>query len=265
MKQLLRRGGWLTGLLIFSMPIALVFYLGVQMAYSEVQSEAESYAALAEYTKMAELQSLPAGATILLRGQIAELASSQARLPAASTEAEAPVGPLLIYQERPLDGREVRFLEEFPLVFPAITVQLADGNVVVESNADDARTISHELHEITIDDRKFTGFQAGDTIMVQGKWQPTTAGQRLPMIVEVTGVSGADKAALQAEVQAGLQKVRLAKDGLGLLTLAGFVLLIIRVYRQRKNPPSSQDEEQASDALGDLEWHPPTSKTVPTT
>lgn len=260
MKAFLRRSDWVTSLLIFAMPITLVFFLGVQMAYSEVQSEVASYAALTEYTNLAALQAVAPGSTILLRGQLAE---STALLPAQPAADAA--GPLLIYQERPRQGREVRFMEEFPLVFPPVVLMLADGTINVQSNAESARAISHELHHLTLADREFTGFQVGDMITLQGKWQPLTSGQPLPFVVDVTGISGFAKTALQAEVQAGLQKVRLAKDGLGLLTLAGIVLLGIRLYRQRRQPPTGltglgdEAEEEGK------EWRPPTTETVPTT
>lgn len=260
MKALIRRSDWLTSLLIFAMPIALVFYLGVQMAYSEVNSEVTSYAALTEYTSLAELQALPPGTTILLRGQLAD---PGALLPGQPT-ADESANPLLIYQERPLDGREVRFLEEFPLIFPPVVLTLADGNIGVQASQDGTRTISHELHHLSLADRAFTGFQVGDIITIQGKWQPLTTDQTLPLIVNVTGISGFAKAALQAEVQAGLQKVQLAKDGLGLLTVAGIVLLAVRLYRQRRRSTQpmgllSEEQEEAK------EWRPPTTETVPTT
>lgn len=264
MKKLLHRIDWLTGLLIFAMPICLVFFLGVQMASSEVQSEYESYAALVEYTSVANLQPVAAGSTVLLRGAIVDPATVAALPPQPTTEQAA--GALLIYQERPLDGREVRYLEEFPLIFPAVALKLADGNIIgVQPSEDGTRTISHEAHRVTLADRAFTGFQIGDTITVQGKWQPMSADRPLPFVVEVTGISGADKAALQAEVQAGLQKVSLSRDGLGLLTLAGIVLLVFRVYRQRRNPPTDPMEQLSAEGEESQTWRPPTTETVPTT
>ncbi|MCE7989459.1 MAG: hypothetical protein DYG89_50550 [Caldilinea sp. CFX5] len=259
MKALLRRGDWLTGLLILSMPITLVFFLGSQMAYGQVQRQFVSYAALPEYTSLAEVQALPAGATILLRGQIADPATVTSLLPEAAPV--APTEPLLVYQERPLDGREVRYLEEFPLIFPALALTLADGVVGVQPSQEGAPTISHELQRITVDDRAFTGFQVGDTITVQGKWQPA-AEQSLPLLVEVTGIAGVAKAALQTEVQAALQKVKLVRDGLGLLALAGMVLLGIRLYRYRRNPPP-QPEPFTTDEGAARTWQTATNETAP--
>lgn len=260
MKALLRSGDWLTGLLILSMPIALVFFLGSQMAYGQVQRQFAAYAAQPEYTDLAALQTLPAGTTILLRGQIADPATVTSLLPDATTT--EPAGPLLVYQERPLDGREVRYLEEFPLIFPALALTLADGPVVVQPSQENPPTISHELQRVTVADRAFTGFQMGDTITVQGQWQPATPDQPLPFLAEVTGIAGVAKATLQAEVQAALQKVRLARDGLGLLTLAGIVLLVIRLYRYRRNPPPQP--EPFTTGEGDMRaWQATTNETVP--
>lgn len=264
MKRLLRKSDWLTGLLILSMPIALVFFLGSQMAYGEVQRHYTTYAALPEYTSAAELQTLAAGTTILLRGQIADPATLAPLLPAAAVE--QPTGPLLVYQERPLEGREVRYLEEFPLIFPPLALTLAGGTIIVQPSATNAPTISHERQRVAIADREFTGFQVGDTITVQGKWQPATAEQSLPRLVDVTGIAGVEKAALQAEVQAALQKVRLARDGLGLLTLAGIVLLVIRLYRQRRHlQPALQAGQLGEEQEETKEWRPPTTETAPTT
>ena len=72
MKALLRRGGWLTGMLILSMPMFLIFFLGSQMAYGEVQRRYETYAIIPEYTSVTQMQALTAGATVLLRGRIAK-------------------------------------------------------------------------------------------------------------------------------------------------------------------------------------------------
>lgn len=264
MKALLRRGGWLTGMLILSMPMFLIFFLGSQMAYGEVQRRYETYASIPEYTSVTQMQALTAGATVLLRGRIAKpgvlesLPPSQA--PAAAT------GPLLIYQERPLDGREVRYLEEFPLVLPAFALTLADGTIGVQPSQESERAIAHEVHRITRVDREFTGFQVGDTITVQGQWQPATADQAQPLVVNVTGIAGVEKAVLLAEVQAALQQVRRARDGLGLLTLVSIMFLVIQLYRQRKNPPPAHQEGQPGTTQEESPaWHPPTTEAVPTT
>ncbi|MEZ4660576.1 MAG: hypothetical protein R2911_23720 [Caldilineaceae bacterium] len=164
---------------------------------------------------------------------------------------------MLIFQERPRDGREVRYLEEFPLNLPEFTLQLADGVVIVQPSTENAAAISHELHSTAIEDRTFTGFRVGDVVTVQGKWQPA-AGQSTPLLVDVTGISGADEATLLAEVQAGLQKVRLAKDGLGLLTLLSIVLLVMQLYRQRKGGSAGRGDNQE----GPEEWRQ-TTETAP--
>lgn len=259
MKKLLSGSKGLMGLLILSMPISLVFFLGSQMAYGQVQRRYTTYVALSEYTQLAELQALPAGTTILLRGDLAGPV-------AGSITTNSAAGPLLIYQERPLAGREVRYLEEFPLVLPPLALTLPDGALVIEPSQESERTISHELHRLTVADREFTGFQAGDTITVQGKWHPATADQVRPRLGDVTGVAGVSKAVLQAEVQRALQKVRLARDGLGLLTLISIVLLVWQVYRQRQHPAVTATAEQTTATTEETQqWHPPTTETVPTT
>lgn len=130
---------------------------------------------------------------------------------------------LLVYQERPLDGREVRFREEFPLVFPEFTLALVDGHVAVQPNMDSERSVSYELHRMTLHDREFTGFQTGDIVTVQGGWQPANRSHSTPAVLVATSVSGAEKATLLAEVQAAMEKVQLARNGLGVLTAVSIV------------------------------------------
>ena len=250
----MRKINWLTGALILTMPISLIFFLGSQMAYGQVQRRYETYAAVPQISSVAALQAQPVGETVLLRGAIA---SSATATNSATDSASASAGPLLIYQERPRDGREVRYLEEFPLVLPPFTLHLSDGDVNIQPSAENAAAISHELHSTAIDDREFTGFQVGDVVTVQGKWQ-LADGQASPQLVEVTGVSGTDEAALLAEVQAGMQKVRLARDGLGLLTLISIALLAMQLYRQRQSASTGRaDKQEETD-----EWRQ-TTETAP--
>lgn len=257
---------WLTGLLILSMPISLVFFLGSQMAYGQVQRRYATYATLPEYTQLAELERLPGGTTVLLRGQLADPGALATGASAAPRATDPASGALLIYQERPLAGREVRYLEEFPLVFPALALTLADGTLVIEPSPAGVGAISHELHHLAVADREFTGFQAGDMVTVQGKWQPATAEQAEPRLGEVTGVAGVTKADLQADVQTALGKVRLARDGLGLLTLVSIILLISQIYRQRRRPAETASVQQTDgEQEAANQWPLPTSETVPTT
>ena len=250
----MRKINWLTGALILTMPISLIFFLGSQMAYGQVQRRYETYAAVPQISSVAALQAQPVGETVLLRGAIA---SSATATNSATDSASASAGPLLIYQERPRDGREVRYLEEFPLVLPPFTLHLSDGDVNIQPSAENAAAISHELHSTAIDDREFTGFQVGDVVTVQGKWQ-LADGQAIPQLVEVTGVSGTDEAALLAEVQAGMQMVRLARDGLGLLTLISIALLAMQLYRQRQSASTGRaDKQEETD-----EWRQ-TTETAP--
>lgn len=244
----MRKVNWLTGALILTMPISLIFFLGSQMAYGQVQRRYESYAAIPQITSAAELQALAEGVTVLLRGQIG----------AATVKQAESGGALLIYQERPLDGREVRYLEEFPLTLPTFTLQLTDRTLDVVPSQESAAAISHELHREAVGDREFTGFQAGDVVSVQGKWQPAANAQSAPQIIEVTGISGAEGEALLAELQSALQKVRLARDALGFLTLVSILALVIQLRRQR-NRPSAGHQTRDEEAQ---EWHP-TTETAP--
>lgn len=224
MKRLLRNH-WFTSLLMITMPFALFYWLSSQMAYGQVQREYTIYAAMPEVTSLAALQTTAAGELRFVRGAIQPLT------PDATI---GQPGALLIYQERPRAGREVRFGEEFPLVLPAFALVLTDGLVVVDPNQDPAlRQISHELHQTASGDRSFTGFQAGDIVSVQGKWQPAS-GTDAAKLLEANGVFGVEKGALLAEVQAAMQTVSHVQNGLGLLTLVGSLLLIFQFYRQRR-------------------------------
>lgn len=216
MVKLIGKNGWLTGLLIFSMPIMLVFFLGSQMAYSQVNSQFETYQNIPEITSLAQLETIPAGQVVMVRGQI------------AVSPPDVPSSKLLIFQERPTEGREVRFGEEFPLVFPEFEMSLNDGPIKISPSLTRERIIQHELHAITQGELTLTGFRPGDLVTVQGEWQPTTT-----TLSEVTGITGADKASLMVEWQDSFKLVGWVRNGLGFLTLTGLVLLIVRVRQAR--------------------------------
>lgn len=225
MPKLVGKINWVTGLLIFSMPVMLVFFLGSQMAYSQVKSQFETYQNIPEATRLADLKSIPAGQVVMLRGQIA--ASSMS---AAGSE-------LLIFRQRPGEGREVRFGEEFNLIFPEFGLQLPDGLVKISPSLTRERIIQHELHTVSSGEDKLTGFRPGDNVTVQGEWQPATT-----TLFEVTGITGADKPSLMAEWQEAFQKVGWVRNGLGLLTLLGLILLVVRLRQARINPPVVEGE-----------------------
>ena len=263
MKRFLQGSNWLIGALILTMPISLIYFLGSQMAYSQVQNRYEVYAEIPEYTSITELQSLEDGQAVMLRGKIAVPTEEQLLAAASQSTAIGPESQLFIFQERPLDGREVRFREGFPLIFPEFTLTLLDGDILIAPRPNSEYTISHELHRTTWDDREFTGFQAGDTITVQGLWRAETDSQSIPLRLEVTGISGIEKAALLAEVQAALKQVSQGRLWLGLLTLVSMILLVAELIRRRKRQPPNQKSDHDNPER-EKEWQPPI-ETVPTT
>lgn len=219
MFNLIGKNGWLTGLLIFSMPILLVFFLGSQMAYSQVNSQFETYQNIPEVTSLAQLDRIAPEQVVMVRGQIAESAPT------------LPDLDLVVFQQRPTGNREVRFGEEFNLIFPDFEMILSDGQIRINPSLTRAQVIQHELHSVSQGDLTLTGFRPGDLVTVQGEWQPDTATLR-----EVTGITGADKASLIAEWQDSFKLVGWARDGLGLLTLVSLVLLVVRVRQSRTEP-----------------------------
>jgi hypothetical protein len=225
MLKLVGKINWVTGLLVFSMPVMLVFFLGSQMAYSQVKSQFETYQNIPEVTRLADLASIPVGRVVMLRGQIVESLT------------DTPDSELLIFQKRPAEGREVRFGEEFNLVFPEFRLQLPDGLIKISPSLTRERIIQHELHTVSSGEDRLTGFRPGDSVTVQGEWQPATT-----TLFEVTGITGADKAGLMAEWQETFQKVGWVRDGLGFLTLVGLILLVVRLRQARINPPLPESE-----------------------
>lgn len=47
----IRQSNWLTGSIIFFMPILLIFFLGSQMAYSHVKGKFDAYQGIPEVTR----------------------------------------------------------------------------------------------------------------------------------------------------------------------------------------------------------------------
>jgi hypothetical protein len=128
MLKLIKQSGWLTGSLIFFMPILLILFLGSQMAYGQVKAKAAIYQNIPEITQLSQLTAVPPGTVIMLRGQISE-ASPRRRFD--------PVDPdLIVFQERPAGGRETRYQEEFPLIFSEFIIGLPPGQVrIIPSDA----------------------------------------------------------------------------------------------------------------------------------
>ena len=225
MGDLMRRGGWLTSLLIFSMPVFLIMFLGSIMAYAQVQGEFHEYQEIQEYTNLAELASVSQGELVILRGRIAD-----------GTSPSRAQG-LIVFQERPLDGREVRFREEFPLIFPEFRLELADGTLLIQPSSEREQMIAHELHRIADEsrDREYTGFGVGDVVAVQGEWWPTTSGQEA-VLREVTGITSTDRAGIMTEWQNAFGRLAMIRTVLGILSALSIILLIIQVRRVKTQP-----------------------------
>ena len=243
MSNLFSKNSWLTGALIFLMPVILVIFLGSQMAYSQVSGGFEAYQSIPEVTSLAQLEALPAAEIIILRGHI-----SEASAPADGRQAAAK---LLIFQERPTDGREVRYREEFPLIFPDFVMDLSDGSIAIEPSLTRDKVIQNELHTVAAGDRVHTGFQTGDLVSVQGQWQPNLSST--PALVDVTGITSVDKQTLIADWEADFQKVGWARNILGLVSLVSIILLVVQLRRTR------------TDREGSKKWKSQETTTAPTT
>ena len=224
MRRLIAGGGWFAWALLLVTPVAAIFFLGSLLAYGQVKGQFEAYRTLPEVTTLAQLNTLPAGEIVLLRGRIAEATPRR--------EADSLAPDLVIYQERPAGGREVRFGEEFPLVFSEFVMELPDGALTITPSQSRERVIQRELHTVPDGDRVRTGFRIGDTVMVQGRWQPGNP----PALMEVTGVTGGDKASLFAEWEVAFRRLVWVRNGLGLLTLLGVLALAAAIRRRRKTP-----------------------------
>lgn len=237
MLKFIKQSNWFTGILIFFMPVTLIIFLGSQMAYSQVKGKFEAYQNIPEITTLAELETMPADQLVMLRGRISE----------ATPLHNGMLAPdLIIYQERPANGREVRYQEEFPLIFPEFVLDLPDGTLTIIPSSTREHVIQNELHTVTDGDRQYTGFVIGDVVTVQGQWQSFA-------LNEVTGITSVHKQDLMSEWEVAFQKVGWVRDGSGLLTLLSIILLVLQLRRAR----ASEKETE--------EWQTPTTKTAPIT
>ncbi len=218
MFRLIQRTNWFVGGLIFFMPILLVVTLGSQMAYSQVRGRFDAYQDIPEITTLANLTNLPAEQVVMLRGTL------------VSADTDVQPGGLLIYQERPAEDRDARYKEEFHLIFPEITIALSDGQIAVQPSETRERVIQYEHHDVPAGDWHYTGFQAGDEILVQGQWQPGAQ----PALIDVTGVSGIDKASLMTIWADSFEKVAWFRNIFGSITLLSIILLVIEIRRNRR-------------------------------
>lgn len=234
----------LDSVLMIAVPLIFIVFLGSQMALQQVVRKSATYMDMPEITQVAVLKSLPPNTDVMLRG----------RLVAVVTDAPDPeANDLIVYQERPADGREVRFREVFNQHFPTIEMALSDGRVRMIPRPESAYVIQHARHVVTMGDRQRSGFRLGDVVTVQGRWQPEQAA--LPVVTGVTGMTGIDKAALLSEWQLAIHDVKRVSLLAGLLSIWGIVMLILRVRQWRA---SRRAEETKT-------WAHRTTKDVPAT
>jgi hypothetical protein len=226
MLKIISKSNPIIGAAIFFMPIVLVFFLGSQMAYSQVKSKYEAYQNIAEVSRLSDLAQLSTGQIVMLRGRIASESCHFTSLLACDSAQE-----LIIFREQPAGDREIRFREEFDEVFPDFIMELADGSIIIVPSQTREPIIQHELQTISVGDRERSGFRIGDIVTVQGQWQPNPD----PLLAEVTGITGADKAGLMREWYLAFQQVSWARNGLGLLTLLGLILLWVQLRRAKSN------------------------------
>lgn len=218
MLAFIRKSNWLMGALVFFMPILLVFFLGSQMAYSQVKGQFETTQTIPEFTRLSELLDIPDGQVVMLRGRIAP---ESCRWVICQTDSD-----LIIFKERPAGGREVRFREEFPQHFPKFVMSLPDGQVAILPSSTREHIIQDELHISIAGDRERVGFRVGDVVMVQGRWE-----SRSLLLRETTGITSLNKQQFIHEWQTAFQKVSWARNGLGLLTLFSLALGIVQFRR----------------------------------
>ena len=211
------RHGWDTALLI-ALPLIVLVFLGSQMALKQVASKSRSYLKMPEITEMEALRRLPLGADVMLRGRIA----------AADEVADSN---LVIYQERPAKGRAVRFREVFSQRFPAMELALADGRARIRPRPESTYVIRHAPHLVTVGDRQRNGFRIGDVVTVQGRFQLDEDG--LPIVADVAGVAGRNKADLLSEWQAATRHVAWVSRLAGFLSVVGLLILALRARQRR--------------------------------
>jgi len=229
---------WLTGAMIFFMPVIFIFFLGSHMAYGQVKAKFEAYQDIPEVARLSDLEALPPGQVVMLRGRIAEASCASAML---SSCRRPPAGSdLIIYRERPAKGREVRFQETFELVFPQFVLALPDGQLLIMPSLTREPVIQHELHRVSGGDRQRTGFRAGDLVTVQGQWQPEPG--TTPALIEVTGMTGAGKQSLMQEWQDAFRQVGWVRNSLGLFTLLSILLLVVHLRQAKSNRDSNSHE-----------------------
>lgn len=250
MLKFLRQSNWLTGIASLIMPFLLFIFLTSQMAITQANARLDTYLSqdIAEYTSLASLDSVPSEQVVMLRGKIS----------ANTPPGQNPADPnLVIYQTRPAGGREIRYQEKFPLIFPEVVLDLSDGQIAVFPNMGEERIIQNELHTVTDGDRDLTGFRIGDTITVQGKWYPNKNTQAHPVLRDTTGVTSVSRGELLADWQSRFELIKLIRNIFGVLSLISIIFIGIQYRKYRIAQRQMENEE---------EWpKTPKTKTAPTT
>lgn len=234
MLKIIYKSGWLTAILFLLTPIALFFFIAIQSGVGQVKSQFEDYQNIPQVTQLTELNNLPAKTIVLVRGQIENSTASD----------------LLIYQERPTPGRETTYEELFAQIFPQFELALPDGSLTILPSTTRDRVIQHALHSLSAGDQIRDGFRDGDTVMVMGQWRSGTS----PTLVEVTGITSLDKEQYLTEWRADFQKIEWLRDGLGLFTLFGIIVLVWQWRRAKTDPPAAEEEA----------WPTQTNEAAPT-
>ncbi len=218
-KTSLVNGRWLLGVCILAMPVLLVLFLGSQAATSQVRHTFAGYYGIPEITRWQDVTAVPQNTVVMLRGRLLDPACR-----------ETVCSDLLVYQERPAPDRAVRFQETFGQSFPAFILALDGGNVVVAPEPVQQRIIQHTQHTQTSGDRQHVGFRHGDVVTVQG--QVTHAPD--PVLREITGISGHDKAQLMQEWQRAFWQMSWLRNLTGLGAGVGLLGLIVQIRRLRR-------------------------------
>jgi hypothetical protein len=217
---------WIIGALMFCLPLTLILFLGSLMATSRIKGTFESSNGIPEVTRFTELETLAPGTVVMLRGRISHVSCQLSPCPN-----DSKVSDLIIYRARPAEGRAVRFREEFGQTFPEFVLDVSGGRVVISPSQTHQHVIRDELHSVTYGNRELIGFRPGDTVTVQGQWQPEP--YTAPVLIEVTGITSHDKQRLLQEWQDAFNKLRWLRHISGLLTGLGIVGLLMHMRRRR--------------------------------
>ncbi len=215
------KGNLTTWVLLLIMPLLIIGWAGIKMAQAQVRSQFDHFTSIVEYNDLSSLQTAAPDATVMVRGRIID------------AEPVDWAGGLVVFQERPLDGRELRYGETFPYTFPQLTLSLDDGNVVVQPDPNGENVVTDALHSVRDENadvmREFTGFRNGDLVTIQGHWDAADG-----RIVDATGITGLDQQAYTADWQKNFERFNTAGTLMGTITLLTIGLFAIQVWRARK-------------------------------